>query len=468
MKRDVLIVDDEASIRREITTILQSVGLSTREASNRVDCMAEVNFSPPALVILDLWLAGENKREGLDILKELKQDDPRIPVIIMTGHGNMDIANSAMKLGAHDYIEKPFRRVPLLIVTKRALETSKLRRENAALRVGRESEHRLVGSTPAFLALKSSLEKVATTNCRVLLDGPAGSGKEACARFIHASSPRSDAPFVSVNCRVAEHELLEEYIFGSEVDGRITRGMLEKGHRGVVYFDEVAGLDKTVQAKLLRAIVNNVFQRVNGSSQVRAEFKAISGTSRNLVKECKAGRFRKDLYHRLSVVMIEVPGLEVRSADIPDLAEYFIEDLHRREGLPRRKLSEDAKLTLAAMQWPGNVRQLKNAMERVLILSRDDSEIGPEELEEGAAVRSGDERPSLPAYWLSMPIREARENFEREYFITQVNRFSGNISETAKHVGMERSALHRRLKTLRVVTANSFGTRLASVGRKTS
>ena len=462
MKRDVLIVDDDAAIRQQIAMILEDVGLSTREASGRDECMLQVNSSPPALVILDLWLAGENKREGLDILKELKQNDPDIPVVIISGHGSLEVAVNAMKFGAHDYIEKPFRRNPLLTVTKRALETSRLRTENAALRSRRSEPAEMVGSSAAMTFLRQNLEKVASNNCRVMLTGPAGSGKEKAARFVHARSARSDAPFVSVNLAAVDDKRCEEVLFGTEkLDGRIAPGLFEAAHRGVLYFHEVADLPMSAQSKVLRMLVSERLQRVGGSSSVRIDCKVISSTSRDLVGEYRHGRFREDLFHRLNVVSIEVPGLAARSGDIPELAEHFIREFRNQAGLPCRSLTPEAQIALSSMSWPGNIRQLRNAIERILILGPESGSIGEDEIEAMHSGADDEQKTTLPANLLAMPVREARQTFEREYFISQINRYSGNISETAKHVGMERSALHRKLKGLGITTLKSAGSRVA-------
>ncbi|MDE0532342.1 MAG: sigma-54 dependent transcriptional regulator [Albidovulum sp.] len=462
MKRDVLIVDDDAAIRQQIAMILEDVGLSTREASGRDECMLHVNTSPPALVILDLWLAGENKREGLDILKELKQNDPDIPVVIISGHGSLEVAVNAMKFGAHDYIEKPFRRNPLLSVTMRALETSRLRSENAALRSRRLEPAEMVGSSAAMTYLRQNLEKVASNNCRVMLTGPAGSGKETAARFVHARSARSDAPFVSVNLAAVDDKSCEEVLFGQEMaDGGIVPGLFEAAHRGILYFHEVADLPMDAQSKLLRMLVSERFQRVGGSAYVRIDCKVVSSTCRDLVGEYRHGRFREDLYHRLNVVNIEVPSLAARSGDIPELAEHFIKEFRNSAGLPNRSLTSEARIALSSMSWPGNVRQLKNAIERILILGPESGPISDEEIEAAHSGANDDQKTMLPANLLAMPVREARQIFEREYFISQINRYSGNISETAKHVGMERSALHRKLKGLGITTLKSAGSRVA-------
>ncbi|MCY4461419.1 MAG: sigma-54 dependent transcriptional regulator [Albidovulum sp.] len=465
MTRDVLIVDDDATIRQQIAMILEDVGLSTREAPGKEECMLQVNASPPALVILDLWLAGENKREGLDILKELKQNDPDIPVVIISGHGSLEVAVNAMKFGAHDYIEKPFRRNPLLSVTKRALETSRLRSENAALKSRHSAPAEMIGSSSAMSFLRQNLEKVATNNCRVLLVGPAGSGKETAARFVHARSPRNEAPFVSVNLASVDLEKCEEIIFGAESPGSgIAPGLIESAHRGVLYFHEVADLPMNVQTKLLRMLVQGKYQRARGVNDVRIDCKVISSSSRDLIGECKHGRFREDLYHRLNVVNIEVPGVAARSSDIPELAEHFIMEFHKFSGLPNRLLTPEAKVAMSSMSWPGNVRQIKNTVERALILGPRTEPIDEQEIESAHSGADGYRKTLLPANLLAMPVREARQIFEREYFISQINRYSGNISETAKHVGMERSALHRKLKGLGITTLKSAGSRVAIVG----
>ncbi|WP_417741366.1 sigma-54-dependent transcriptional regulator [Salipiger sp.] len=461
---DILIVDDERDIRELIGDILEDEGFSTRLAANSSEAMAEVNAEPPGLMILDIWLK-DSKMDGIDILKTVKRDNPDIPIIIISGHGNIEIAVAAIKQGAYDFIEKPFNIDQLLVVIRRAMETSRLRRENQKLKRRETEVAQMVGDSAAFRALVSQLDKVTKSNGRVMLTGPAGSGKEVAARYIHANSGRAQAPFVTVNCAGVEPETMEEVLFGRESAERgIEPGLLEQAHGGVIFFDEVADMPGGTQSKILRVLVDQSFTRVGGSDKVRVDLRVISSTNRDLDAEIDAGRFRQELYHRLNVVPIAVPSLEDRREDIPMLAAHFIEACNKSQGLPVRPLSEDAVALMQTMVWPGNVRQLKNLVERVLILGEGTGPIEARELPQDAPV-GGDEdgRVVLSGTLATLPLREAREAFEREYLLTQINRFGGNISRTASFVGMERSALHRKLKSLGVVTGSKSGGRMAYV-----
>ncbi|ESW62147.1 MAG: ATPase AAA [Rhodobacter sp. CACIA14H1] len=457
----ILIVDDEKDIRELIADILKDEGFSVRLAGNSDDCMAEINAEPPALMILDIWLK-DSRMDGIDILKTVKRDNPEVPVVIISGHGNIEIAVAAIKQGAYDFIEKPFNIDQLMVVVTRAMETSRLRRENSELRRKDVTSAEMLGASPAFKALKSQLEKVTKSNGRVMLTGPAGSGKEMAARFIHAHSNRAGAPFVSVSSATIEPERMEEVLFGRETAERgVEKGLLEQAHNGVVYFDEVADMPLGTQSKILRVLVEQQFTRAGGTDKVRVDLRVISSTTRDLRSEIAAGRFRQELYDRLNVVPIAVPSLEERREDIPDLTRHFIDLFHRSQGLPNRSLSAEAEAMLQTMSWPGNVRQLRNVIERVLILGDGAGPIEARELP-GQEVPEGDTgRLVLGGAMATLPLREAREVFEREYLLTQINRFGGNISRTASFVGMERSALHRKLKSLGVVTSAKAGGRMA-------
>tara|TARA_R110002095_G_scaffold60203_1_gene51346 strand:- start:64 stop:1482 length:1419 start_codon:yes stop_codon:yes gene_type:complete len=458
---NILIVDDERDIRELVGDILRDEGYSVRLAGNSDDCMAEIGAEPPALMILDIWLK-DSRMDGIDILKTVKRDNPDIPVVIISGHGNIEIAVAAIKQGAYDFIEKPFNIDQLMVVVSRAMETSRLRRENSDLRRREVTTSDMLGSSTAFKSLKSHLEKVTKSNGRVMLTGPAGAGKELAARFIHANSARANAPFVTVTSATIEPERMEEVLFGRESKERgLEKGLLEQAHGGVIYFDEVAEMPQGTQTKILRVLVEQQFTRVGGVDKVRVDLRVISSTTRDLRAEIAAGRFRQELYDRLNVVPIAVPSLEDRREDIPELTSYFIAMFHRTQGLPLRSLNEEAEAMLQTMQWPGNVRQLRNVIERVLILGDGSGPVEARELPGQEAAVPGDGRLVLGGALATLPLREARELFEKEYLLTQINRFGGNISRTASFVGMERSALHRKLKSLGVVTANKSGARMA-------
>lgn len=460
---DILIVDDERDIRELVSDILEDEGYATRLAGNSDDCMMAINAEPPGLLILDIWLK-DSRMDGIDILKAVKRDNPDVPVVIISGHGNIEIAVAAIRQGAYDFIEKPFNIDQLMVVIRRAMEASRLRRENNSLKRREVTSAEMIGNSTAFRALVGQLDKVTKSNGRVMLTGPAGSGKEIAARYIHAHSRRANGPFVTVNCAGVEPERMEAVLFGRETSERgVEPGLLEQAHGGVIYFDEVADMPIGTQSKILRVLVDEQFQRVGGSDKVRVDLRVISSTIRDLNGEIKAGQFREELFHRLNVVPIPVPSLAERREDIPVLAEHFIVSCNAGQGLPLRALSAEAVALMQTMVWPGNVRQLKNLVERVLILGEGNGPIEARELPNDAEKQTEDGRVVLSGALATLPLREARESFEREYLLTQINRFGGNISRTASFVGMERSALHRKLKSLGVVTSTKSGARVAHV-----
>ena len=460
---DILIVDDERDIRELISEILKDEGFTTRLAGNSDDAIAAIDAEPPALMILDIWLK-DSRMDGIDILKTVKRENPDVPVVIISGHGNIEIAVAAIKQGAYDFIEKPFNIDQLLVVIRRAMETSRLRRENQTLKRQDGVQSEMIGASASFRTLISQLDKVTKSNGRVMLSGPAGSGKEVAARYIHANSNRASAPFVTVNCTGVTPDQMEEMLFGREgADLGMELGLLEQANGGVIYFDEIADMPLGTQTKILRVLVDQQFLRVGGSENVRVDLRVISSTNRNLEVEIEAERFRQELFHRLNVVPISVPSLEDRREDIPLLAEYFIKECNTNQGLALRALSDDASALMQTMVWLGNVRQLKNLIERVLILSDGRGPIEARELQGEEESSNEEGRVVLSGALATLPLREAREAFEREYLLTQINRFGGNISRTANFVGMERSALHRKLKSLGVVTSAKAGARVAHV-----
>ena len=452
---DILIVDDERDIRELISEILIDEGYTTRLAGTSDDAMREVTSQPPGLLILDIWLK-DSDMDGIDILKKVKSDYPEVPVVIISGHGNIEIAVAAIKQGAYDFIEKPFNIDQLLVVIRRAMETSRLRRENITLRKKDAPVSDLIGSSAGFRALVSQLDKVAKSNSRIMLRGGSGVGKETAARYIHAQSDRAAGPFVVVGCATIEPDRMEEVLFGRESgDQNGAQGLLEQAHGGVIYFDEVADMPLVTQSKILRVLVDQKFQRVGGNDQIKVDLRVLSSTSCDLEVEIAERRFREELFHRLNVVPVEVPTLEERREDIPELVEHFVEHFNQTQGLNMRKLSDDAATLLQTLPWPGNIRQLKNVIERILILSDGTGPISADEIPTDKHKSAGaNDGGGMSANWATLPLREAREAFEREYLITQINRFGGNISKTANFVGMERSALHRKLKSLGVVSGN--------------
>lgn len=452
---DILIVDDERDIRELISEILIDEGYTTRLAGTSEDAMREITSQPPGLLILDIWLK-DSDMDGIDILKKVKSEYPEVPVVIISGHGNIEIAVAAIKQGAYDFIEKPFNIDQLLVVIRRAMETSRLRRENITLRQKDAPVSDLIGSSAGFRALVSQLDKVAKSNSRIMLRGGSGVGKETAARYIHAQSDRAAGPFVVVGCATIEPDRMEEVLFGRESgDQNGAQGLLEQAHGGVIYFDEVADMPLVTQSKILRVLVDQKFQRVGGNDQIKVDLRVLSSTSCDLEVEIAERRFREELFHRLNVVPVEVPTLEERREDIPELVEHFVEHFNQTQGFNMRKLSYDAAALLQTLPWPGNIRQLKNVIERILILSDGTGPISSDEIPTDTQKSAGaNDGGGMSANWATLPLREAREAFEREYLITQINRFGGNISKTANFVGMERSALHRKLKSLGVVSGN--------------
>ena len=456
---DILIVDDERDIRELISDILRDEGYSTRLAANSDQAMAEVNANPPALMILDIWLK-DSKMDGIAILMTVKRSNPDIPIVIISGHGNVEIAVAAIKQGAYDFIEKPFNIDKLMVVINRAMEAARLRRENQELRRRDTAPAQMIGDSAAFRTLCAHLEKVTHSNARIMFTGPAGSGKESAARHVHERSERAGGPFVCVSSAAIEPDRMEDVLFGRESAERgIEQGLLEQAHGGVVFFDEVADMPLGTQSKILRVLVDQQFTRQGGSDKVRVDLRVMSATTHDLTALIKAGRFRQELFDRLSVVPIRVPALEDRREDIPVLAAHFIDLLHKVQGLPKRSLDDAAQAHLQTMRWPGNIRQLRNVIERALILGDASRPIGLRDLqsENPASSEDDDTNPGaalvLSSALTTLPLREARELFEREYLLAQINRFGGNISRTANFVGMERSALHRKLKSLGVNTA---------------
>lgn len=461
---DILIVDDEEDIRELIAEILEDEGHQARTAACADTTFKEINGRQPDLIILDIWLQGSRK-DGIEVLKTVKRDNPELPVIIISGHGNVELAVAAIQQGAYDFIQKPFKTDFLMITVARALEAARLRRENAVLREKDFGKAELIGDSASMTQFRSVIERVAPTNSRVLISGPSGSGKEIAARYLHQNSKRADAPFVVMSAATMEPEHLEERLFGREREGGLAiPGLLEAAHGGTLFFDEVADMPKETQSKVLRVLVDQTFTRVGGSDLVRVDVRIVSATSRDLNDEIAVGDFREDLYHRLNVVPLDAPPLSQRREDIRDLVDHMIDRLNREQGLTKRQVTDDAIAVLQAYEWPGNVRQLKNIVERIMILGDGTSEIGPDDLpaevtsEAGGGVTSGGGEN-----FVAMPLREAREAFERNYLIAQINRFGGNVSRTASFVGMERSALHRKLKALGVSTANRNGGRAAYV-----
>ncbi|MCB1381869.1 MAG: sigma-54-dependent Fis family transcriptional regulator [Notoacmeibacter sp.] len=453
MASDILVVDDEADIRDLVAGILEDEGHETRTAQDSDSALAAIADRVPRLVFLDIWMQG-SKLDGLALLDEVKKLHPDLPVVMISGHGNIETAVSAIRRGAYDFIEKPFKSDRLILIAERALETSKLRREVIDLKKRTTDSFELVGGSAAMLQLRQTIEKVGPTNSRVMIIGPSGSGKEAVARAIHAQSARAGGPFVTINAAAITPERMEIELFGTESNGGERKvGALEEAHGGILYLDEVADMPRETQNKIMRVLVDQQFERVGGTRRVKVDVRIFASTARNLEAMIADGRFREDLYHRLAVVPVMVPPLADRREDIPYLVDYFVGQVARQAGIKPRRIGNDAMAVLQAHNWPGNVRQLRNNVERLMILSRGEdpeatitADLLPAEI--------GDMMPKTPGqsdqHIMALPLREAREMFERDYLIAQINRFGGNISRTAEFIGMERSALHRKLKSLGV------------------
>jgi len=452
MALDILIVDDEADIRDLISGILNDEGYDTRVAGDSDKALSEIATRRPSLLILDIWLQG-SRLDGLEILEVVKSKHKDLPVIIISGHGNIETAVTAIKRGAYDFISKPFESEKLLILVERATEVERLRRENSELKekVGFETE--LTGRSSAITMVRNIIEKVATSGSRILISGSSGTGKELVARLIHRHSMRANGAFIVINAASMSLENMERELFGMEENGSVTKtGVFEKAHGGTLFFDEVADMPQTTQAKILRILTDQAFERVGGDQRVQVNVRVISATSRNLRNEIEAGRFREDLYHRLNVVPVQVPSLTQRRDDIPLLINQMMLGFAIATGRPPRDIEAEAITALQAHDWPGNVRQLKNTVERLLILSGDDETISIDMLPADIMGDSEIIRPNSNTEIMTLPLREARETFEREYLNVQIQRFQHNISRTAKFVGMERSALHRKLKAMGVTS----------------
>jgi two-component system, NtrC family, nitrogen regulation response regulator NtrX len=453
---DILIVDDEADIRDLVAGILEDEGYDTRTARDADSAIAAVGSRRPSMVFLDIWLQG-SRLDGLQLLDVIKQEHPELPIVMISGHGNIETAVAAIKRGAYDFIEKPFKADRLVLVATRALETSRLKREVKELKQHASFVNSLVGKSSTMNQLRQTIDRAAKTNSRIMIVGPSGSGKELAARTLHQLSSRASGPFVVINAAAITPDRMEIELFGAEAtNGEQERktGALEDAHGGTLFIDEIADMPRETQSKILRVLVDQTFLRVGGTNKVSVDVRIVSSTARNLESEIAAGQFREDLYHRLSVVPIRVPPLSERREDIPELVGYFMDQISQSTGLGRREIGEDAMAVLQTHVWPGNVRQLRNNVERLMILAGGEpdtvitSSMLPQDV--GSMV------PAMPGgsnggeQIMGLPLREAREVFERDYLIAQISRFSGNISRTAEFVGMERSALHRKLKALGV------------------
>ncbi|WP_336945844.1 sigma-54 dependent transcriptional regulator [Asaia sp. BMEF1] len=454
MEHEILIVDDEPDIRLLIEGLLRDEGYETRVAANSDQALAAFRARRPSLVILDIWLQG-SRLDGIDLLKTIKAEEPGLPVVMISGHGTIETAVSSLQHGAYDFIEKPFQTDRLILVAQRALQAARLERENAELRLRSGNETMLFGEGPGISAVRGQIDRVAPTNSRVLITGPAGSGKEIAARMLHSRSRRGSGPFIALNCATLAPNRFEEELFGIEgqADGTMRRtGVLERAHKGTLLLDEVADMPLETQGKIVRALQDQTFERLGGAARVKVDVRVIATTNRDLQGEITLGRFREDLYYRLAVVPLRLPSLRERREDIPALAQHFLQRYAENAGLAPRELSVDALAALQSYEWPGNIRELRNLMERLLIMMPNGQDLIradmlPSTVSQGAPSMT---RLDAGADVMALPLREARDLFETQYLQVQLLRFGGNISRTANFVGMERSALHRKLKQLGV------------------
>ncbi len=452
MALEILVVDDERDIRDLVSGVLSDEGYECRTAGDSTRALALIDERRPSLVLLDVWLHG-SAMDGLEVLDEIKRREPELPVIIFSGHGNIDTAVSAVGRGAMDFIEKPFEAERLLLLVARATETDKLRRENLRLREGFTQSEEFNGNSAVINNVRATLKRVAGTGSRVMISGPAGAGKEVAARLLHGWSTRAERPFVVVNSARITPDRFEQELFGEEVDGNLERaGLLETANGGTLYLDEVADMPLSTQARILRVLTEQSFVRIGGNRQIGVDVRVVSSTAKDLQHEMAEHRFREDLFYRLNVVPVAIPSLSERRDDIPALARHFFARYSIDQGVAAPQIAEDTIAALQAYDWPGNVRQLRNVVERTVILTpRENLEtIEPDMLPEEVTGGKLDGSNGSGAL-MGAPLREARESFEREYLTVQIRRFSGNISKTASFIGMERSALHRKLKLLGMV-----------------
>lgn len=458
MPHDILIVEDETDIRTLVSGLLGDEGYHTREAINSDQALAEIETRRPSLILLDIWLQG-SALDGLGVLKSVKRNHPELPILMMSGHGTVETAVQAIKNGAYDFIQKPFKTDHMLLMVGRAIEAGDLRREVQELRTRTGSNDLILGSSIAIRDISNTIERVAPTNSRVLISGPAGSGKEIVARSIHKNSKRAGGRFVVVNCATMLPDTVEETLFGKETyhpdnTTSVKVGTFETAHNGTLFLDKISDMPLETQGKIVRVLQDQNFERNGGSTQVQVDVRVIAATTKVMTDEITAGRFREDLFYRLNVVPIIIPPLSERKEDIGVLSKHFMRQAAETSGHIPRDIENDTLSALQAYKWPGNVRELRNVIERMLIMAPGSvsTSIGvsglPPEIGTNSVVPRiiSEDRQDITA----LKLRDAREVFEREYLIAQITRFGGNISKTAEFVGMERSALHRKLKLLGV------------------
>jgi two-component system, NtrC family, nitrogen regulation response regulator NtrX len=477
MAHDILVVDDELDIRMQIAGILSDDGYETREAENAETALAAIQQRCPSLIILDIWLQG-SRMDGMELLKRIQHDHPGLPTVMISGHGTIEMAVKAIRIGAYDFVEKPFKADRLLLIVQRALETMKLKRENEDLRLRFGVSDQMIGNSSAMKQLNHSIDKIARSNSRVMIFGEPGSGKELTAKQLHVRSSRANNPFIVMNCATMKPEYIEEQLFGvdnvgSDSDKSKKIGLFEQAHGGTLFLDEIGDMPLETQSKIVQALHEQTFKRLGGTASVTVDVRVISSTNKNIEDEIEQGRFRRDLFYRINVVSLEIPSLRNHREDIPLLVDHFIEQCSKSAGVTARKLREDALIAMQIYDWPGNIRQLKNVIEGLLIMAPGSpaepitAEMLPGEIVGNSpGVMQWDKGHEL----MTLPLRDAREIFERDYLLAQIHRFNGNVSRTAAFIGMERSALHRKLKALDVpnVDRNSLKAKTEEPLRKAS
>jgi len=455
MHKEILVIDDNPDIRFLICNILKEKDFIVRSAANYDQAVLEINGKLPDLAIIDIKLDKADK-DGIDLLKLIINKKKLTPVIMISGHATVQIAVEAIRLGAYEFIEKPFSTEKILNYVKRALENASLKEEKDIIENKLFHSFELIGKSPSIIKVKKTIEKLSTSESRILISGPTGSGKELVARKIHKNSARSKEPFVILNAALLKENTYEKELFGQEFDGgNISSGALERANKGTLLIDEVAEIPIETQANILRVLIDQKFKRFNGTKNINVNIRLISSTSKNLKELVEIGKFREDLYHRLNVVPVELSSLSSRTEDIPLLIEYFKEKISEMNGVQKSKINITND-SLYTYNWPGNVRELRNLVERVTILSINESQenidkLLGEILSSTSAIKNVE---SLLEKSFTSPLKEAREHFEKEYLSKQLKKNHGNISKTADFIGMERSALHRKLKSLGIKGIN--------------
>ena len=453
MKQEILVIDDNFDIRNLISSILKDKNYTVREAANYDQAVFEIDKKIPDLAIIDVKL-DKGDKDGIELLKKIKKITDLTPIIIISGHANVEMAVESLKLGAYEFITKPFAMEQLLNIVSRGLENIKLKKENAHLENRSFNSFDFIGESPQIVKIKKLVKKLSTADSRVLIFGPTGSGKELLARKIHKVSQRNNEPFIVINGALLQPSNYETELFGSEnPDGSVTYGFLEKAKGGTLLIDEVSEIPLDTQAKILRVLMDQKFRRINGKEDIHVNVRIISSTSKNLKNEVLIGNFREDLFHRLNVVPIEIPSLNSRGEDIPLLIKYFQKKISEINGTPEIEINVDDDL-LYSYQWPGNVRELRNLVERISILSQNENKSNVGRLLHEILNKNTSESFDDNSVSTSYPLKQARENFEKNYLLTQLKKNKGNISKTAEFIGMERSALHRKLKSLGIKGIN--------------